>query len=250
MNTIITLAEEEYMRTNKMLTKIKAGEKAVGLQIPFYAPDLVELMGIAGIDYVFVDCEHGSFSLNDVETMCRAAELSGVTPIVRVVNIEPTTILQYIVRGAMGIIGPHIRTRDQAEQLVRACLFSPKGIRSYGNARGDYYGTYNPPSEHMSLANKEMFICGMIEEEEGFNNLSDILKVDGLDFFKFGIHDISLDMKVPGEFDHPKINLAIKKANEQIRAAGKMVTDHVMWEGTVSDLFLSAVRAFAAKGRG
>ena len=238
------------MRTNRMLAKIKAGEKVVGLQIPFCSPDLVELMGIGGVDYVFVDCEHGSFSLSDVETMCRAAELVGVTPIVRVVNIEPTTVLPFLVRGAMGIIGPHIRTRAQAEQLVRACLFSPGGVRSYGNARGDYYGTYNPPGEHMRRANEEMFICGMIEEEEGFRNLPEILKVDGLDFFKFGIHDISLDMKLPGEFDHPKVKQAIEKATGQIRAAGKTVTDDVMWEGTVSDLFLGAAREFATKGRG
>ena len=238
------------MRTNRMLAKIKAGEKVVGLQIPFCSPDLVELMGIGGVDYVFVDCEHGSFSLSDVETMCRAAELVGVTPIVRVVNIEPTTVLPFLVRGAMGIIGPHIRTRAQAEQLVRACLFSPGGVRSYGNARGDYYGTYNPPGEHMRRANEEMFICGMIEEEEGFRNLPEILKVDGLDFFKFGIHDISLDMKLPGEFDHLKVKQAIEKATGQIRAAGKTVTDDVMWEGTVSDLFLGAAREFATKGRG
>ena len=238
------------MRTNKMLAKIKAKEKVVGLQIPFCSPDLVELMGIGGIDYVFVDCEHGSFSLSDVETMCRAAELAGVTPIVRVVNIEATTILPFIVRGAMGIIGPHIRTKAQAEQLVGACLFSPQGMRSYGNARGDYYGTYDPPAEHMRRANEEMFICGMIEEEEGFRNLPQILTVDGLDFFKFGVHDISLDMKLPGQFDHPKVKQAIEKAKKQIRTAGKMVTDDVMWEGTVSDLFLNAARAFAAKGRG
>ena len=237
------------MRTNRMLTKIKAGEKVVGLQIPFCSPDLVELMGIAGIDYVFVDCEHGSFSLSDVEMMCRTAEMAGVTPIVRVVNIEPTTILPFLVRGAMGIIGPHIRTRAQAEQLVRACLFSPEGVRSYGNARGDYYGTYDPPVEHMRRANEEMFICGMIEEEEGFRNLPEILKVDGLDFFKFGVHDISLDMKVPGEFDHPKVKQAMARAAEQIHAAGKKVTDEVMWEGTVSNLFLGAAKAFAAKGR-
>ena len=238
------------MRTNRMLAKIKAGEKVVGLQIPFCSPDLVELMGIGGVDYVFVDCEHGSFSLSDVETMCRAAELADVTPIVRVVNIETTTVLPFLVRGAMGIIGPHIRTRAQAEQLVRACLFSPGGVRSYGNARGDYYGTYNPPGEHMRRANEEMFICGMIEEEEGFRNLPEILKVDGLDFFKFGIHDISLDMKLPGEFDHLKVKQAIEKATGQIRAAGKTVTDDVMWEGTVSDLFLGAAREFATKGRG
>ena len=238
------------MRTNKMLAKIKKGEKVIGLQIPFYSPDLVELMGIAGVDYVFVDCEHGSFSLSDVEAMCRAAELAGVTPIVRVVNIEPTTILPFIVRGAMGIIGPHIRTRAQAEQLVGACLFSPQGMRSYGNARGDYYGTYELPSEHMRCANEEMFICGMIEEEEGFRNLPDILMVDGLDFFKFGVHDISLDMKVPGQFDHPKVKRAIEGATEQIHTAGKKVTDDVMWEETVSGLFLNAAREFTAKGRG
>ena len=237
------------MRTNKVLAKIKKGEKVIGLQIPFCSPDLVELMGIAGVDYVFVDCEHGSFSLSDVETMCRAAELAGVTPIVRVVNIEPTTILPFIARGAMGIIGPHIRTRAQAEQLVAACLFSPQGLRSYGNARGDYYGTYDPPAEHMRRANEEMLICGMIEEEEGFRNLPDILKVDGLDYFKFGVHDISLDMKVPGEFDHPRVKEAMAKAAEQIHAAGKKVTDDVMWEGTVSGLFLDAAKAFAAKGR-
>lgn len=237
------------MHTNKILAKVKAGEKAVGLQIPFCSPDLVELMGITGIDYVFVDCEHGSFSLSDVETMCRAAELAGITPIVRVVDVEPSTILRFIVRGAMGIIGPHIRTKAQAEQLVGACLFSPRGMRSYGNARGDYYGTPDSASEHMRRANEEMFICGMIEEEEGFDNLPEILTVDGLDFFKFGLHDISLDMRLPGQFDNPKVKQAIDGATQQIRAAGKMVTDDVMWEDTVSDLFLGAARAFAVKGR-
>jgi 2-keto-3-deoxy-L-rhamnonate aldolase RhmA len=122
-------------------------------------------------------------------------------------------------------------------------------VRSYGNARGDYYGTHDPPAEHMRRANEEMFICGMIEEEEGFHNLPEILKVDGLDFFKFGVHDISLDMKVPGEFDHPKVKQAMAKAAEQIHAAGKMVTDDVMWEGTVSDLFLGAAKAFVARGK-
>ena len=237
------------MHTNKILAKVKAGEKAVGLQIPFCSPDLVELMGMTGIDYVFVDCEHGSFSLSDVETMCRAAELAGITPIVRVVDVEPSTILRFIVRGAMGIIGPHIRTKSQAEQLVGACLFAPRGMRSYGNARGDYYGTPDSASEHMRRANEEMFICGMIEEQEGFDNLAEILTVDGLDFFKFGVHDISLDMRLPGQFDHPKVNHAIDRATRQIRAAGKMVTDDVMWEDTVSDLFLGAARAFAVKGR-
>ena len=79
--------------------------------------------------------------------------------------------------------------------------------------------------------------------------MPEILTVDGLDFFKFGVHDISLDMRLPGQFDNPRVKQAIDGATQQIRAAGKMVTDDVMWEDTVSDLFLGAARAFAVKGR-
>lgn len=59
-----------------------------------------------------------------------------------------------------------------------------------------------------------------------------------------------MDMKLPGQFDHPKVKRTMERATEQIYAAGKMVTDDVMWEGTVSNLFLNAARAFAVKGRG
>jgi 4-hydroxy-2-oxoheptanedioate aldolase len=234
------------MRTNKILAKVKAGEKASGLQIPFCAPDLVELMGMAGFDYVFIDGEHGSFSPGEVEAMCRAAELAGVTPIARVPNIEPSTILRFITRGAIGIIAPHIRTKAQAQQLVNACLYSPQGMRSYGNSRGDYYGTPPITREQMQRVNAEMYICAMIEEEEGFRNLPEILKVEGLNFFKFGGHDILLDMK----FDQPRMTEAIRRGAEQVRAAGKRVDADVLWEGTAGGLFLDAAKAFVAKGRG
>ena len=233
------------MRTNKILARVKAGEKAVGFQIAFCSPDLVEIMGMAGCDYVFIDCEHGSLSPGEVEIMCRAADLAGVTPIARVPSIDPPTVLGFMTRGVMGIIAPHIQTVAQAQQLVKACLYSPQGIRSYGNSRGDYYGTPEITRENMQRINEQMYICTMIEEEEGFRNLPEILAVEGLDFFKFGGHDILLDMK----FDGQKMTDAIQKATELIRSAGKKLDTDVLWESTVVDLFMESAKAFVAQGR-
>ena len=233
------------LRTNKILARVKAGEMAVGFQIPFCAPDLVGMMGMAGCDYVFIDCEHGSFSPGEVEIMCRAAEVAGVTPIARPPSIDPPTILGLITRGAIGIIAPHIKTAAQARQLVEACLYSPQGMRSYGNSRGDYHGTLEITRENMQLVNEQMFIMAMIEEDEGFKNLPEILEVEGLDFFKFGGHDILLDMK----FDDQKMAEAIQTATELIRSAGKKVETDVLSEGTVCGLFLESAKEFVAQGR-
>ena len=234
------------MRTNKILARMKAGEKSVGFQIAFCSPDLVEMMGMAGADYVFIDGEHGSFSLGDIEIMCRAAELVGMTPIARVPSIEPATILRFITRGVMGIIAPHIQTVEEAQQLVRACLYSPLGVRSYGNSRGNYYGTHDISRDNMQHLNDEMYICAMIEEEIGFRNLPEIVKVEGLDFFKFGVHDIVLDM----EFDSQKMIEEVEKGAELVRSAGKHVDTDVQREATVGDIFMNGANEFAAKGRG
>jgi 4-hydroxy-2-oxoheptanedioate aldolase len=233
------------MRTNKILARMKAGEKAVGFQIAFCSPDLVEIMGMAGADYVFIDCEHGSLSPGEVEIMCRAADLAGVTPIVRVPSIDPPTVLGFITRGAMGIIAPHIKTAAQAQQLVGACLYSPRGVRSYGNSRGDYYGTPEITRESMQRINEQMYICTMIEEDEGFRNLPEILEVEGIHVFKFGGHDILLDMK----FDDQKMTDSLQTATELIHSAGKDVDSDVLWESPVVDLFMESAKEFAAQGR-
>ena len=105
-------------QTDAKIRDITVGE--LWREIATHHPDLVEMMGIAGADYVFIDGEHGSFSLGDIEIMCRAAELVGMTPIARVPSLEPAPILQFVPLGALGIIAPHIQTVEEAQQLVEA----------------------------------------------------------------------------------------------------------------------------------
>ena len=94
------------------------GKVVFGAIISRHAPDLVELFGAIGYDFVMIDCEHGPMSLDEVEHMVRAAEVFGITPITRIPNHEDSTILRFLDRGVQGIIVPHVNTREAAEAVA------------------------------------------------------------------------------------------------------------------------------------
>ena len=108
------------MRTNTAKAKMAEGKVVFGAIISRHAPDLVELFGAIGYDFVMIDCEHGPMSLDEVEHMVRAAEVFGITPITRIPNHEDSTILRFLDRGVQGIIVPHINTRKAAEAVATA----------------------------------------------------------------------------------------------------------------------------------
>ena len=108
------------MRTNTTKAKLAEGKVVFGAIISRHAPDLVELFGAIGYDFVMIDCEHGPMSLDEVEHMVRAAEVFGITPITRIPNHEDSTILRFLDRGVQGIIVPHVNTARVAEGVARA----------------------------------------------------------------------------------------------------------------------------------
>ena len=88
------------MRTNATKAKLNGGEVVFGAIISRHAPDLVELFGALGYDFVMIDCEHGPMNLDEVEHMVRAAEVFGITPITRIPDHSDSTILRYLDRGS------------------------------------------------------------------------------------------------------------------------------------------------------
>src|SRR5262245_64083039 len=107
-----TTYQRRAMRTNTTKAKLGEGKVVFGAIISRHAPDLIELFGAIGYDFVMIDGEHGSMSLDEVEHMVRAAEAFGITPIARIPNHEDSTILRFLDRGGQGIIVPHLNTRQ------------------------------------------------------------------------------------------------------------------------------------------
>ena len=98
-------------------TATRAGRKAYGYNLSFPSPWVIDILGKLDLDFVFIDGEHGPFGLDQLEDLCRTAERYNLTTVARVPDIGSSTILRYLDRGIMGILGPHIATAADAAQL-------------------------------------------------------------------------------------------------------------------------------------
>jgi 4-hydroxy-2-oxoheptanedioate aldolase len=208
------------MRTNLTKAKLAEGKVVFGAIVNRYAPDLVELFGAIGYDFVMIDCEHGAMHLDHVEHMVRAAEVFDITPITRVPNHEESVILGYLDRGVQGIIVPHVNTRESAEAVARAARYYPEGQRGVGGGRAHDYGVGVSRSESTAWINSQLLVIPMVEETEAVDNLDAILTVAGVDILHVASGDLGQSMGNPGA---GKVREMMRQVIPRIRAGGKLV---------------------------
>ena len=209
------------MQKNRMKELIVSGRPAFGVSIQFPAPDLVEMIGALGFDWVMLDAEHGSITSDNIGPMIMAAEMHGITPVVRPEKNDPAVINKYLDRGAMGVQAPHVNSAAEAKAVVEACRFHPEGKRGLGGGRMADFGFGRPTSEYVKEANTEMLVCVQIEDVEAVANLDEILEVDGIDVFFIGPTDLAQSLGYPGQNGRPDVQAVIKDVFARINAAGK-----------------------------
>ena len=243
------------VRTNDIFEKNKQGKRGVGLGLVFPSAEAIELIGFAGgFDFVNLDGEHGLFTSDSIDAMCRVADGFGLTVTARVPNIDSHTINSYLDRGVMGILGPHIDTPEDAQKLVDACRFVPAGQRSWGGGRGTFYNDAglvnnnpaNQRTEFMNETNSQMLVMGQLETQTAFNNLDAILEVDGIDAYTWGPNDLAQSMGLPGQPAHPDVLAAQDAVEARIHAAGKKMQSDISVTLGLAEAILGAARSFAA----
>lgn len=208
------------MRTNTTKAKLAEGKVVFGAIISRHAPDMVELLGAIGYDFVMIDCEHGPMSLDEVEHMVRAAESFGITPITRIPNHEDSTILRYLDRGVQGIIVPHVNTHEAAESVAKAARYHPEGHRGMAGGRPHDYGVGVTRDESTRWLNSQLLVIPMIEETEAVANLDAILTVPGVDVLHVASGDLGQSMGNPGP---AAVRQLMRQVIPRIRAGGKLV---------------------------
>ena len=162
-------------RRNRILEKNEQGKKGLGLGLVYPSAEAIEIVGmLGGFDFVQLDGEHGLFSPESIDEMCRVADGFGLNVIARVPGIDSSTINSYLDRGVTGIWGPHIETAEEARALVDASLFGPDGQRSWGGGRGNYYNNSalidipgGERTEYMRQANANMLVLCQLRERPG-----------------------------------------------------------------------------------
>lgn len=206
---------------NTFKERLHNGERAIGIWLGLPSPELVELAGYAGFHFVVIDAEHYTFGWETVQDIVRAAQLTGMTPLVRAPKNDPHLILGYLETGILGVIAPHVNTAGETRRLVQAVKYPPQGERGAGSSTraADYGFSYNS-AEYFARANEQTVVIPMVEEREALENLPQILQVPGIDSIFIGQGDLSLSMGFPGNPGSPEVATLVEQAEQQIREAG------------------------------
>ncbi len=210
------------MKHNRMKEKLRAGEPVFGVSVMIPSPQIVEMVGAAGFDWVLLDCEHGTLTLESVELMAMAAEASGITAIARPVTRSAEHILQMLDRGVSGVQVPHVNTAAQAREVLAAVKYQPVGKRSLAaGTRAAVYDSHGELADYVKAANEQTLTSVQIEDQEAVENLDEILQVEDIDVFFIGPSDLSQSMGFPGNPKAPAVAEAIESSFRKMLAAGR-----------------------------
>ncbi len=211
------------IRTNRMKAKLLAGEPVFGASVMIPSPQIVEMLGAFGFDWVLLDCEHGTLTLESVELMAMAAEASGMTAIARPATRSADHILQVLDRGVMGVQVPHVNTAADAREVVQAVKYHPLGRRGLAaGTRAAVYDAHGTMADYVRTANDATLIAIQLEEREAIENLDELLQVPEVDVFFIGPSDLSQSMGHPGNPKASPVADAINRSFERIVAAGRI----------------------------
>jgi len=205
---------------NTLKRKLTHGQVAIGPFLTLNCPDLAEIMGLTGFDFLIIDTEHGPMEAESIQHLIRAAELRGVTPIVRVSDTRDITILKTLDVGAHGIEVPQVNSPQAAEAVVRAAKYHPVGTRGAALPRASEYGL-RPLDDHLASANDETMVIVHCENRLGLACVEEIAATPGVDVLFVGPYDLSQSLGVPGRLKEPVVVEAVERALKAANAAGK-----------------------------
>lgn len=211
------------MRENTLKQRLYAGKAAFGVMCTFPSPPVVEMLGYLGFDWILLDNEHGSITVDSAESNIAAAELTGMAPIVRPVGIKPELITPFLDRGAWGLQVPHVNTADEARAVVDAVKYAPEGHRGlFSGGRPARYGIAGNTADYVKAANQQTLVCIMIEEVEAIENLPDMVQVAGVDVYFIGSGDLSQSMGYTGQQTHPEVQKMMERGVKTITESGRI----------------------------
>ena len=196
----------------------KLKTRAVGIFSKTSDPAFIEVMGYAGLDYVIIDLEHGPNTIQTAQNLIRAAQVSGIFPIIRVKENCDSVMGEALDIGAGGLQIPQITTKSEAVAVINRVKFYPDGQR--GVCRFVRAADYSAKDrfEYFTDANKSVIIL-QIEGTAGINNIDEILSVKGIDVIFVGPYDLSQSLGLTGQVDHPlveeKMLEIVKKCEEK-----------------------------------
>ncbi|NLP18971.1 MAG: hypothetical protein GX376_07760 [Firmicutes bacterium] len=209
---------------NPVKAKIENGEKVIGTFFQLGSNTAVECLGISGLDFFIIDTEHGPFDIETSIDFVRTAEVRNITPFARIKDISRPSVLKMLDIGARGLIVPCVHTIEEVRNLVEWAKYYPTGNRGFFTARPAGYGfdsIVDNIHDYFRICNEETLLIPQCETKGCYENIEDIVNIDGVDGIFIGPYDLSIGLGIPLEFNNPKYLEAISRILQVCKDARK-----------------------------
>jgi 4-hydroxy-2-oxoheptanedioate aldolase len=217
------------MNPERLRQALAAKEVLYGTWVQTPSPEVVEILGWSGWDFVILDLEHGPFGPESLPHLVRAAEASQTSPFVRVPLSAPHEVGKALDLGAAGIVVPGVASAEAGAQAVRLTRYPPLGGRGSSPSTRQLHYSGLPFTSLTAKDAPQPLVVLQVEARLATEDLGSILAIDGLDVLFIGPYDLSTSLGLPGQFDHPKVREAIveivDRAGERGVAVGIWVPD-------------------------
>ncbi|KAI1023445.1 hypothetical protein LB503_001215 [Fusarium chuoi] len=177
--------------SNRLRTALLEGKKAFGAWQMLPGANVSRVLARSGVDWVLVDCEHGNLDDGAMHDAVPAIAALGVSPIVRLPDMQGWMVKRALDSGAHGIVVPLLRTPEEARQVVQSAKFPPLGRRGFGSPIAPERFHPEPSfSEYLQQANDSLLTIVQIETKEALESIDEIAAVDGIDVLFIGPFDL------------------------------------------------------------
>ncbi|WP_410767011.1 HpcH/HpaI aldolase family protein [Haloferax sp. DFSO60] len=207
-----------HQPVNRLKATFENDGVALGVLDNTYSPTLVEFYGDLGLDFVWLDLEHGGPSPWDgptMENLLRAAERTETELLVRLPTVDPPTVRKVLDLGVRNVFLPRVETAAEVEAAVQSARYEyddAPGERGLASPRARRWGLVD---DYVAAEDDSVLVGATIENTASLVELEDILSIPELGFVFIGPFDLSVSLGHPGELDHPEVEDAV----EEIRSA-------------------------------
>jgi 4-hydroxy-2-oxoheptanedioate aldolase len=205
---------------NRIKRLLAEGKPAWGAS-PGVASELAAKLTVdTGIDFLWIDTEHGSFDLEAVRMLPVVARMKNCAPMIRVAGLDASLIKRALDFGASTIMVPQVTTAEEAQLAVRYSKYPPEGTRGVSPLWTFLLDV--PWQEYLPVANQETCVVVQVESLESVDNVEAIAAVEGVDVVFAGPTDLSASLGYIGQTDHPEVQCILETLPARIASAGKI----------------------------
>ncbi|MGG0935646.1 aldolase/citrate lyase family protein [Brevibacillus centrosporus] len=207
-------------RDSSFKERLRVGAPQLGTFVKIYSAEIIELLGMAGFDFIVIDMEHTTLSFSQVEQMVRVADLHGMTSMVRIPDATRSSVLRALDLGATGIQIPQLYGVEEVKDAVDKAKYPPEGSRGVTYAhRAAGFG--NTPPNYLAKANQQTTIAIHIETESAYDQVDAICQVEGWDVAFIGPVDLGISLGVGADYLRGGLAQPVHRILEVCQQRGK-----------------------------